>query len=50
VAEAFNHAAEASMADQTPNYDDNGDGVSHFGGISNGGVVEDDGRLGNTYL
>jgi len=50
VAEAFNHAAEASIHAQTPNYDDNGDGVSHYSGISNGMMVEDDGRLGNTYL
>ena len=50
VAEAFNHAAHVSIPKQTPVYDDNGDGVSHYGSISNGMVVEDDGRLGNTYL
>lgn len=50
VAEAFNHAAEVSIPIQTPTYDDNGDGVSHYSNISNGEMVEDDGRLGNTYL
>jgi hypothetical protein len=50
VAEAFNNAAERSIWKQTPTYDDNGDGVPHFSEISNGEVVEDDGRLGNTYL
>lgn len=50
VAEAFNYAAHVSIPIQTPTYDDNGDGVSHYGDISNGGVLEDDGRLGNTYL
>jgi hypothetical protein len=50
VAEAFNYAAVASIPAQTPTYDDNGDGISHFKDIANGGPVEDEGRLGNTYL
>ena len=50
VAEAFNYAAETSIHAQTPTYDDNGDGVAHYSEISNGEMVEDDGRLGNTYL
>jgi hypothetical protein len=50
VAEAFNYAAVMSIPAQTPTYDDNGDGVSHYGNIANGGPVEDEGRLGNTYL
>ena len=50
VSEAFNWAQLVSIKAQTPTYDDNGDGIYHFGPISNGGVVEDDGRLGATTL
>ncbi|HSV42337.1 MAG TPA: C13 family peptidase, partial [Methanomassiliicoccales archaeon] len=50
VAEAFNYAAANSISIQTATYDDNGDGVAHFNNIPNGGPVEDEGRLGNTYL
>jgi hypothetical protein len=50
VAEAFNYASLVSILEQTPTYDDNGDGVSHYFDIPNGGVVEDEGRNGLTYL
>ncbi|HWQ93450.1 MAG TPA: PKD domain-containing protein [Clostridia bacterium] len=47
--EAFNHAAAAGrdFADETPQYDDNGDKISHAGPVPSKG----DGTLGaNTYL
>lgn len=50
VAEAFNFAAAVSISAQTPTYDDNGDGVPHYSNIPNGGMVEDEGRNGLTYL
>lgn len=50
VAEAFNYASATSISIQTPTYDDNGDGIPHYINIKNGGGVEDEGRLGDTYL
>jgi hypothetical protein len=50
VAEAFNSAAAGNNYLATPTYDDNGDGIAHFKDIANGGPVEDEGRLGDTYL
>jgi hypothetical protein len=47
VAEAFNYAADNDYFSEIPQYDDNGDGISHTDPIPN----EDDGELGEkTYL
>lgn len=47
IAEAFNYASEVDPFDEIPQYDDNGDKVSHAYLIPNGG----DGELGsNTFL
>jgi hypothetical protein len=45
--EAFNYAAYNDFLDEIPQYDDNGDGLSHTDPVPAGG----DGALGcNTYL
>jgi hypothetical protein len=45
--EAFNYAAGSDYNDEIPQYDDNGDGISHTDPVP----AEGDGRLGcRTYL
>jgi hypothetical protein len=46
MAEAFNYAAMMDSRPETPQYDDNGDGLGHSGPIPSGG----EGGLGNSYL